>query len=362
MNKIANEKRVYYTIDIKGEKKVEKNELIKKYRKEAGFTQEEVAKQLFISRHAYCQYETGARKMESDMFFRICEVLGVKWNHYKPKKTPRMVLKEYIEHQLQEKIDKCHIQDEHIEKVIDELDRFRRATGLNIKKELKHTTCYLWNHPYHECKFEFCIEIKNYNLIWAFTEEGEWISVEDWITKRVPKTKEEQEYAIARDRVEKYFEDEFLPVLVDRKLTYSNTNGMLKHYIYPTFPEYRPKEERIDLEKMEQEARNLIQEMAEDRKNKMIQKVICFTDEAEGIRRLLSYEGSIISKGIITNTDEKIYFLFHMKPMNFKSFCEKEKKIIVTMREKPDETIDQLLRKATGYTYLPQLYKETEIF
>lgn len=341
---------------------MERNELIKKYRKEAKLTQENVAKQLFISRHAYCQYETGARKMESDMFFRICEVLGVKWNHYKPKKTPRMVLKEHIELQLKEKINKGYIQDEHIEKVIDELDRFRRAAHLNIKKELKDTNFYLWNHPYHECKFEFCIEIKKYNLIWAFTEKGEWISVEDWITKRVPKTKEEQEYAIARDRVEKYFEDEFLPVLVDRKLTYSNTNGMLKHYIYPTFPEYRP-EEPIDLEKMEQDVKQLIQEMAEDRKNKMVEKLICFTDEAEGIRRLLSYEGNIISKGIITNSkDRETYFLFQMKSMNYKGFCEKEKKIIVTIREKPDETMDRVLRKATGYKYLPQLYKETEIF
>jgi len=51
--------------------------LIKLYRKEAKMTQEQVAKQLFIAKNTYSQYENGVRKMESEMFLKILDVLGI---------------------------------------------------------------------------------------------------------------------------------------------------------------------------------------------------------------------------------------------------------------------------------------------
>lgn len=51
--------------------------LIKRYRKDAKMTQEQVAKQLFVAKNTYSQYENGVRNIESEMFFKILEVFGV---------------------------------------------------------------------------------------------------------------------------------------------------------------------------------------------------------------------------------------------------------------------------------------------
>lgn len=53
------------------------HEIIKKKRKELGFTQKEVAKTLFIEHNTYSQYETGKRKMDVEMFMSILQCLKI---------------------------------------------------------------------------------------------------------------------------------------------------------------------------------------------------------------------------------------------------------------------------------------------
>lgn len=52
--------------------------LIKQYRTEAGFTQQQVADKLFVAKNTYNQYENGTRKIESEMFMKILGVLGIR--------------------------------------------------------------------------------------------------------------------------------------------------------------------------------------------------------------------------------------------------------------------------------------------
>lgn len=61
------------------------NELIKKYRTKLGWTQEEVAKQLYIAKNTYSQYETGKRNIETEMFFTIMKLFGLECFFQKPE-------------------------------------------------------------------------------------------------------------------------------------------------------------------------------------------------------------------------------------------------------------------------------------
>ena len=52
-------------------------ENLKKFRKEKGIKQEEIAAYLNVSRGSYSRYETGSRKMDQDTLKKISEFLNV---------------------------------------------------------------------------------------------------------------------------------------------------------------------------------------------------------------------------------------------------------------------------------------------
>lgn len=56
---------------------METTELIKKYRLKAGLTQQQVADQLFVQKQTYNQYENGKRKIDTETFFKIAEIVNM---------------------------------------------------------------------------------------------------------------------------------------------------------------------------------------------------------------------------------------------------------------------------------------------
>lgn len=345
---------------------MKKNELIKKYRKEAKLTQEEVAKQLFMTRNAYCQYETGAIKIESDMFFRICEVLGVEWTHCRPSEHSkiRKMLEEYLKNKLQEKIHNGQIEIPKtcIGRTIDKLDWFfgEEMDATLVKKELEDVRFYIWDNPDSCDEFEFCLEVKNHHLAFAFTQYGEKIK-DRWLSEHFP-TKEDQAYRMITDRLVTYYINECESISETKGSDYMES--VWRRVIYSIFPEYRPKEKDVDIKKMEKEAMEKIAEMIQTKKDAIVVRVICFTDETEGMKRFLSYGGKIISKGTVTNTEE-IYYSIEMKRMAFHEFCKKEKRMIANMLEKRNEKYEsrsKMVCDLLGEVHIPYMYQETEIF
>ena len=83
------------------------NELIKKYRTKLGWTQEEVAKQLYIAKNTYSQYETGKRNIETEMFFNIMKLFGLECFFQQPEEeNPNEVVADIymrLQSQLQER-------------------------------------------------------------------------------------------------------------------------------------------------------------------------------------------------------------------------------------------------------------------
>lgn len=63
--------------------------LIKEKRLKLSLTQEDVAKKLFISRNAYSHYETGKRKIDSETFLKITELLNINIEEEKKKEKNR---------------------------------------------------------------------------------------------------------------------------------------------------------------------------------------------------------------------------------------------------------------------------------
>lgn len=61
----------------KREIRMDIKQLLKKYRNEAGMTQQEVADKIHVSRNTYTQYENGTRRIDIEMFVNITEALGV---------------------------------------------------------------------------------------------------------------------------------------------------------------------------------------------------------------------------------------------------------------------------------------------
>lgn len=57
---------------------MEHYERIRKRREELGLTQKEVADKIFVKHNTYSQYETGKRKIDSETFFSIIEILEMK--------------------------------------------------------------------------------------------------------------------------------------------------------------------------------------------------------------------------------------------------------------------------------------------
>lgn len=53
-------------------------DMLKKYRLQRHLTQEQVANQLFLSKNAYSQYETGKRHVDAVTFFKILDIFNVK--------------------------------------------------------------------------------------------------------------------------------------------------------------------------------------------------------------------------------------------------------------------------------------------
>jgi len=84
-------------------KRLKPNEIIKKYRKKAGLTQEELAKQVFVAVNTYSQYETGARKMETEMFLTIMKVFGLDFFFKENHKNSNLVAMDLFL-QLKEKV------------------------------------------------------------------------------------------------------------------------------------------------------------------------------------------------------------------------------------------------------------------
>lgn len=56
---------------------METKELIKKYRLKAGLTQQQVADKLFVQKQTYNQYENGKRKIDTETFFKIAEIVNM---------------------------------------------------------------------------------------------------------------------------------------------------------------------------------------------------------------------------------------------------------------------------------------------
>jgi transcriptional regulator with XRE-family HTH domain len=89
-------------------------ELLKKYREKSGLTQEEVAKMLYIAKNTYHQYETGKRKIESDMFFNILKIYGLEV--FFEEKNKAVIINELVADiyfNLKEKLSPFHIH-EHV--------------------------------------------------------------------------------------------------------------------------------------------------------------------------------------------------------------------------------------------------------
>lgn len=58
-------------------KNIQKN--LKKLREEKGWTQEQLAEKLFVTKNCIANYEQGIRKMDNDMIHAIAELFNIEW-------------------------------------------------------------------------------------------------------------------------------------------------------------------------------------------------------------------------------------------------------------------------------------------